>query len=128
MTIPFSNQVFLGGLFNDDLNLGDLQLSSLESNNVYVAYLKDDTWLNTKPVSQNNLSISPNPFVQSFQIETNLHYRIIEVFDFRGVLIEKYMSNNIPENIGKGWKAGVYMLRFVSEDGQENISKVVKIY
>ena len=128
MTIPFTNQIFLGGRFNDDLSLGELNLSSIESNNVYITYLKDDTWLNTMQVEPNNLPISPNPFVQSFKIEPNLHYKSVEVFDFRGVLLEVYSGDNIPENIGVSWKSGVYMLRLVSEDGQASISKVVKIY
>ena len=128
MTIPFTNQIFLGGQFNNDLSLGELNLSSLESNNVYITYLKDDTWLNAKLVEPSNLPISPNPFVRSFKIESNLHYKSVEVFDFRGVLLEVYSGDNIPKNIGDNWKSGVYVLRFVLEDGQSSISKVVKIY
>ncbi len=126
MTIPFNNQVFLGGQFNDVLNMGNIELSSIESNNVYVAYLKDDTWLSASSVDHEQTIVYPNPFSQSIRIQKDEMIENLEIYNSSGFLIEKYTKNKIPILLGNNWKPGVYILKTVDSKGGYSLTKVVK--
>jgi len=128
MTVPYSNQVFVAGQFNDVLTMGDIEISSPESNNVYLGYLKDDTWLNSSIIQSHEVELYPNPFNQSFHISLEDKFDELEIYTLSGVLIEKYSDDNIPLNIGISWDSGVYMLKFISESDQYTFKKVVKIH
>jgi hypothetical protein len=128
MTVPYSNQVFVAGQFNDALTMENIEINSPESNNVYLGYLKDDTWLNSSIIHSHEVELYPNPFNQSFHISSENKFKELEIYTLSGVLIEKYSDDNAPLSIGDSWNSGVYMIKFISESDIYTFKKVVKIH
>jgi len=115
----------LGGQFNDALTLGNIELSSLESNNVYIAYLKDDTWLHQSELLKEQAVLYPNPFQHSFKVTAATKYKYLKVYNYLGELLQ---ISPISTELGNSWKPGIYTIQLVDEFGIIQSQKVVKIH
>lgn len=120
--------MFVGGQFNEALVLGDIEISSIQSNNVYVAYLKDDTWLNNSYLNTTTFSVSPNPFKGSFSVNGLEELKSIEISNSIGELVLSISSPQSFVNIGSDWKTGVYIMNALTTKGERKIIKLVKIH
>lgn len=128
MVVPEINQVILAGQFSEDFAIGDFNLHSPTSYNVYIAYYKDDTWLYNEPiVDRLNLTIHPNPFQEYFLIPEIPAGSSIQVYNQVGKMIEiiEIQSNN--QLTGKDWSSGLYFLAISFKSGDTKFQKVIKL-
>ena len=128
MAVPHINQVIIGGYFFEELKMGNITLTCSTSNNVYVGYLKDDTWLATNVISDAaKCEIYPNPFSKQGRIITEDDIISIKIYNASAVFIEEYNETNGPIVLGKNWQKGVYFVHVFYENGQHAVVKAVKI-
>lgn len=125
-TVPEINQVFLGGQFNDVLTMGDVILNSPLSNNVYLTYFKDDTWLYNGEVSPLDLQVYPNPFTDFVQLSSTKDVVNIKVVDIQGnkMLLKKEAFFG---KFGQSWPNGVYYVNILKSNGERIDFKVLKV-
>ncbi|NOR87693.1 MAG: T9SS type A sorting domain-containing protein [Bacteroidales bacterium] len=127
MTIPEVNQIFLGGRFNDALLMGDLNLNSPVNSNVYLCYLKDDTWLQSNATSNSkDIHLYPNPTEHEVYIANTDGIDQIQVYNEQGQLIQIYKTEADDISIGKEWKPGIYLIQLISSDGSYSSGKLIK--
>jgi hypothetical protein len=72
-------------------------------------------------------TVYPNPFSESFtvQYEGNEAFTVT-VTDVTGRVVGTYSGGVRKMEIGKGLKAGIYMVNLISESGYQSVSKVLK--
>jgi len=128
MSVPYTNQVIIGGYFFEELVMGNITLNCNTSNNVYIGYLKDDTWLASGETPYDSQTvIFPNPFLEQGRIITDEDVLNIKVFNASAVLIEEYGAGNLPDVLGKKWPRGMYFVHVIFENGRRTMLKAVKI-
>jgi len=127
VTVPEINQIFLGGRFNDELELGNITLNSPLSNNVYVAYLKDDTWLDMSPTLLKETYIYPNPFDDYFQVLHTENLLSLDVFDSNGQKLNVHTEAVPNHHFGANWPMGLYLLKLRFVNGDHVDLKVLKV-
>lgn len=120
--------MFVGGQFNEALALGDIEISSMQSNNVYVAYLKDDTWLNNSNLNISTFSVAPNPFKDSFKLNDVEDLKYIEISNSIGELILTIRNPQSFTEFGNDWETGVYIMNTLTSKGERKTIKLVKIH
>jgi hypothetical protein len=127
MYVPEVNQVILAGQFSEHFQMGEIELNSPTSYNVFLAYYKDDTWLNTAeetiPLEFIHNTISSNSFILN-----NLNtVSEIRVYSSNGNLMEQISLDHTTISIGQNWSTGFYMLQLISTDSKPIGLKVLKI-
>lgn len=128
MAVPETNQVILAGLFYDDFVIEDITMNSPESFNVYLAYLKDDTWLSVDDsFNEAKVNIAPSPFDQSFKVSGLDGAQQILVHNEYGQLIESLEVNSFQKQLGENWSTGIYIMTITYESGQSSQKKVIKM-
>ncbi|MFT5820168.1 MAG: hypothetical protein ACI8ZM_001402 [Crocinitomix sp.] len=69
--------------------------------------------------------IYPNPFMQSFNIESKQHITHVQIIDLNGRIIACELENNMisfPNSVS----AGIYVLTYTLADGKSLVKKIVK--
>ena len=128
MAVPYINQVIIGGYFFEELIMGSITLTCSTSNNVYISYLKDDTWLASNVISDDVKSeIYPNPFSKQGRIITDDDILSIKIYNASAIFIEEYKENNGTVVLGENWQKGVYFIHVLYKNGQHTVLKAVKI-
>jgi len=126
MTVPEVDHIFLGGQFTEEITMDNLSLNSPLSNNVYITYLKDDTWLSASILDNSKALAYPNPFSDIANLSNAEDVESIEVYNSLGVLIDR-LTNRMTENqIGNKWQPGVYILKLYHQDGTYSKLKLIK--
>jgi len=128
MSVPYTNQVIIGGYFFEELIMGNITLNCNTSNNVYIGYLKDDTWLDSNILAEGKkCNIYPNPFLKHGEIITDEHILNVKVFNASAILIEEYNEDRSPITLGENWPKGLYFVHVLYKNGQSTMIKAVKI-
>ena len=128
MAVPHKNQLILGGYFFEEIVLGSHTLTCSMSNNVYIGYLKDDEWLNSRVLPQDaEPEVFPNPFSQTFRLINHEEILSVKIFNSSSVLMESYDDEGVPQMMGACWPKGVYIIRVILKSGQVSSYKALKI-
>ena len=122
--MPQVNQVFIAGSFTGKLD--PLELTNPNSHNVYLTYLKDDTWLMQNNIQKAKQQIFPNPFYHQTMVQSQNNISQIVVYDLYGRLVEKYSLQAKHIEIGESWQKGIYFLQIIDGKGIVIMEKVVK--
>ncbi|MBA3649842.1 MAG: T9SS type A sorting domain-containing protein [Chitinophagales bacterium] len=77
---------------------------------------------------ENNLffTISPSPTQSSFLLFTNNTIEKATVFDLSRRVIEALSLQTSETNFGENYLSGIYLVRLQSNDGRQEVIKVVK--
>ena len=118
------NQIFIAGNFTGKLD--PLELTNPNSHNVYLTYLKDDTWLMQYNIQKAKQHIFPNPFYHQTMVQSQNIISQIIVYDLSGRIVEKYLPQAKHIEIGESWQKGIYFLQIIDEKGVVVMEKVVK--
>lgn len=128
MFVPELNQVIFAGQFSEHFQIGDIEMNSPTSYNVFVSYLKDDTWLKIPEENQmkaryliNNIS------KQSFELQDLPRSSQIFIFNDRGQQIEQLRTTETSISIGENWPMGFYFIKIIGADSEETALKVLKL-
>lgn len=111
MYVPEVNQVILAGKFSEHLQIGDLELNSPTSYNVYLAYYKDDTWLSVPDTKTAQTYLVNSISDQSFQLQNLPQDSEIKVYNINGQLMEQNQVNINSLNMGENWQKGFYLIQ-----------------
>lgn len=127
MHVPEVNQVILAGNFSEHFQIGELELNSPTSYNVYVTYYKDDTWLNTNKLESNSKHLL-NTFSSNYFELLNLSSQSqIQIYNANGQLIEQISSTQEQISIGHNWDSGFYLIQLIQQNKNPIGLKVLKL-
>lgn len=127
MHVPEVNQVILTGQFSEHFQMGDIELNSPTSYNVFLTYYKDDTWLFTENRKSQTDFLLNTVSNNTFQL-TNLPLNAeIQVYNSNGMLIEQISSNHSSLSLGQNWMKGFYLIQILPKDTHPIGLKVLKL-
>lgn len=127
MHVPETNQVILAGQFSEHFQMGDLELNSPTSYNVFLTYYKDDTWLITENRKQNTKFIINTVSENSFQLTNLPNASEIQVYNSNGQLIMQTSVSDSNVSIGQDWDKGFYMIQLIPGNATPVGLKVLKL-
>ncbi|MQP23447.1 T9SS type A sorting domain-containing protein, partial [Flavobacterium sp. LMO8] len=80
--------------------------------------------MSTTDFETTTATVFPNPFNNSLQIESNITFKTMELYD---VLGKQIFNQNFENQLNTSYLAqGIYLLRLITEDGEVVVKKVVK--
>lgn len=127
MYVPEINQVILAGQFSEHFQVGDIELNSPTSYNVFLTYYKDDTWLVTENTERNNEFVLNTVSKNSFQL-TNLTVGTqVRVYNSNGQLVTRISAVDNNMSVGEDWDNGFYMIQIIPDNEVPVGLKVLKL-
>jgi len=127
MCVPEINQVILAGKFSEHLQIGDLELNSPTSYNVYLAYYKDDTWLKVPEEKTDHHFLVNTISDRSFYLQNLPSDAEIKIFNTNAQLIDQFFVDESTINIGQNWDKGFYLIQIIPQKGIPKGLKVLKL-
>ena len=108
---------------------GKIMIGGLSDNRFSMIRLKNGT-LENEDFTTNNISISPNPFTDKININSNVAIKSIEIIDLLGRKIDESEftqnsnnSYNLAPNIPK---SGIFLIKITTSDNKIILKKIVK--
>lgn len=108
---------------------GKIMIGGLSDNRFSMIRLKNGT-LENEDFTTNNISISPNPFTDKININSNVAIKSIEIIDLLGRKIDESEftqnsnnSYNLAPNISK---SGIFLIKITTSDNKIILKKIVK--
>ena len=74
--------------------------------------------------TESGFIVFPNPFFDSFSIQTNQNFKQIRAFDLNGK--EVVQSKDLNESFGKNWRPGIYLIKLENNQGESFVKRVKK--
>ena len=125
--IPINNFTIAGG---GSASISDIVQFIISSNlgTVYYdnLYLHKNTVLSTDEFSLNNITVSPNPARDSWNVQTNQTITNVQVFDILGKEVINFTPNSLEFAINaNNLNNGLYLAKLSSENGSQTV-KLIK--
>lgn len=127
MYVPEVNQVILAGKFSEHLQIGDQELNSPTSYNIYLAYYKDDTWLSVPETPETQAYLMNSVAEESFNLRNLPLQSEIKIYNTNGQLMEQIFVNENAVSIGKNLESGFYLMQIIPQNESPIGLKVLKL-
>ena len=81
----------------------------------------------TDEISNENISVYPNPFLEYLNIESAGDYSVVKIYNNQASLIETIINNDKTRLTTVHYPKGIYTIIFLNSEGQEITRRIIKL-